>query len=145
VCRTSSAVAERGYSFIELIIVTAVLLVLASAILPMAQVTAQRQREVELRRSLREMRTAIDRFKDSVDQGIIPTTELEPQNEGYPPDLDTLVNGVSVANDASGRKLKFLRRIPVDPITGRSGASAPTRIGPTRSDGAGRTCSTSTR
>ena len=118
-CGYPRAGAERGYSFIELIIVTAVLLVLASAVLPMAQVTAQRQREVELRRALREMRTAIDRFKDSVDQGLIPTTELEPQNEGYPSDLEKLVNGVSVANDASGRKLKFLRRVPVDPITGQ--------------------------
>jgi general secretion pathway protein G len=113
------AVGQRGFSFIELIIVTAVLLVLASAVMPMAQVTAQRQKEVELRRALREMRTAIDHFKDAVDQGVIPTTELEPQNEGYPPDLDTLVNGVSVANDASGRKLKFLRRVPLDPISGQ--------------------------
>ena len=110
--------AERGYSFVELIIVTAVLLVLASVVMPMAQVTAQRQREVELRRALRELRTAIDHFKDAVDQGVIPTTELEPQNEGYPKDLEILVNGVSVANDASGRKLKFLRRVPVDPMTG---------------------------
>ena len=108
----------RGFTFVELIIVTAVLMVLASAVLPMQQVTAQRQREVELRRSLREVRTAIDRFKDAVDQGVIPSTELEPQNEGYPPDLQTLVDGVSVANDASGRKLKFLRRVPVDPMTG---------------------------
>ena len=66
-------------------------MILASTIMPMAQVTAQRQREVELRRSLREMRTAIDKFKDAVDQGQIPTTELEPGNEGYPPDLETLV------------------------------------------------------
>ncbi len=63
------------------------------------------------------MRTALDKFKDAVDQGLIPSTELEPANEGYPPDLETLVDGVSVANDASGRKLKFLRRIPVDPMT----------------------------
>ena len=85
--------------------------------MPLAQVTSQRQREVELRRALREMRTAIDKFKDAVDQGHIPTTELEPGNEGYPPDLETLVDGVSAANDASGRKLKFLRRIPIDPMT----------------------------
>jgi general secretion pathway protein G len=63
------------------------------------------------------MRTAIDRFKDAVDVGQIATTELEPGNEGYPPTLDTLVNGISAANDASGRKLKFLRRIPIDPMT----------------------------
>ena len=108
---------QRGFTFIELVIVTTVLLILASTVMPLAQVTAQRQREVDLRRSLREMRTAIDRFKDAVDQGLIPSTELRPANEGYPPDLDTLVDGVAVANDASGRKLKFLRRIPVDPLT----------------------------
>lgn len=108
---------EHGFTFLELIVVTAILMILASTIMPMAQVTAQRQREVELRRSLREMRTAIDKFKDAVDQGQIPTTELEPGNEGYPPDLETLVNGVSAANDASGRKLKFLRKIPIDPMT----------------------------
>jgi general secretion pathway protein G len=108
---------EHGFTFLELVVVTAILMILASTIMPMAQVTAQRQREVELRRSLREMRTAIDKFKDAVDQGQIPTTELEPGNEGYPPDLETLVNGVSAANDATGRKLKFLRKIPIDPMT----------------------------
>jgi len=108
---------QRGFTFIELVIVTTILLILASTVMPLAQVTSQRQREAELRRSLREMRTALDRFKDAVDQGLIPTTELEPANEGYPPDLETLVEGVSAANDASGRKLKFLRRVPVDPMT----------------------------
>ena len=108
---------QRGFTFIELVIVTTVLLILASTVMPLAQVTAQRQREADLRRSLREMRTAIDKFKDAVDQGLIPSTELKPANEGYPPDLDTLVDGVAVANDASGKKLKFLRRVPVDPLT----------------------------
>ena len=108
---------EHGFTFLELVIVTAILMILASTIMPMAQVVSQRQKEVELRRSLREMRTAIDKFKDAVDQGQIPTTELEPGNEGYPPDLETLVNGVSAANDASGRKLKFLRKVPIDPLT----------------------------
>ena len=98
-------------------IVVTILLVLASAVLPLARVTSQRQREAELRRTLREMRTAIDKFKDSVDQGLIATTQLEPGSEGYPPDLETLVEGVPAANDASGRKLKFLRRVPVDPMT----------------------------
>src|SRR5688572_3753355 len=107
---------EQGYSFIELIVVTSILMILASIVLPLSQVTATRMREAELRRSLREMRTAIDKFKDAVDQGLVPPTELEPGSEGYPDDLDTLVDGVSVANDASGRKLKFLRRIPIDPM-----------------------------
>jgi general secretion pathway protein G len=108
---------QRGYTFIELVIVTTILLILASAVMPLAQVTSQRHREAELRRSLREMRTAIDRFKDAVDQGVIPTTELRPGSEGYPTDLEMLVEGVSVANDATGRKLKFLRRVPIDPMT----------------------------
>jgi general secretion pathway protein G len=107
----------RGFTFVELLIVSSILMVLASVAMPLAKVTSQRQREAELRRSLREMRTAIDKFKDAVDQGLIPTTELEPGAEGYPPDLETLVEGVSVANDASGRKLKFLRRVPIDPMT----------------------------
>jgi general secretion pathway protein G len=109
---------ERGYTFVELLIVTTIILILASAVQPLAKVTIQRAREAELRRVLREMRTAIDKFKDAADMGIIPQTELRPNSENYPPDLQTLVDGVSVANDASGRKLKFLRRIPVDPMTG---------------------------
>ena len=108
---------EHGYTFIEVIVVSAILLILASAVMPLAQVTAQRQREAELHRSLREMRTAIDKFKDAVDNQQIAQSELEPGNEGYPPDLETLVEGVTAANDASGRKLKYLRRVPIDPMT----------------------------
>ena len=108
---------ERGYTFVELIIVSTVLLILASAVMPLAQVTSQRHREAELRRNLREMRTAIDRFKDAVDTGAIPTTALRPGSEGYPPSLDILVEGVAAANDASGRMIKFLRRVPIDPMT----------------------------
>ena len=111
---------QRGYTFIELLIVTTILLILASAVMPLAQVTSQRQREAELRRTLREMRTAIDAFKNAVALGLIPTTELEPGNEGYPPTLDILVEGISAANDASGRQLRFLRRVPIDPTTGDS-------------------------
>jgi general secretion pathway protein G len=106
-----------GFTFIELLIVSTILIILASAVMPLAKVTQQRSKEAELRRVLREMRTAIDGFKDAVDRGIIPATEVRTGSEGYPPDLETLVEGVSVANDASGRKLKFLRRIPIDPLT----------------------------
>jgi len=111
---------QGGYTFIELLIVTTILLVLASAVMPLAEVTSQRQREAELRRTLREMRTAIDAFKNAVDLGLISTTELEPGNEGYPPTLEILVEGISAANDGSGRKLRFLRRVPIDPTTGTS-------------------------
>jgi general secretion pathway protein G len=109
--------ARDGYTFVELLVVSTMLLILASAVLPLAKVTVQRQREVELRRVLREMRTAIDKYKDAVDQGMIAATEVKAGSEGYPPDLETLVEGVPVANDASGRKLRFLRRVPVDPMT----------------------------
>ncbi|MBE3132576.1 MAG: type II secretion system protein [Acidobacteria bacterium] len=108
---------QHGYSFVELLVVASIVLVLASAAMPLARVTVQRQREVELRRVLREMRTAIDRFKDAVDTGQIGSTEIKTGSEGYPPDLQALVDGVTAANDASGRKLKFLRRIPIDPLT----------------------------
>jgi len=106
-----------GYTFVEVLVVTMILLILASAVMPLAKVTSQRARETELRRDLREMRVAIDKFKDAVDQGLISQTEVKPDSEGYPPKLEVLVEGVPVANDASGRKLKFLRRIPVDPMT----------------------------
>jgi general secretion pathway protein G len=108
---------EHGYTFIELIVVTTIMLILASAIMPLARVTAQRTREAELRHALREIRTAIDRFKDAADQGLIAPLELEAGNEGYPEDLEQLVDGVAANNDATGRKLKFLRRIPIDPMT----------------------------
>jgi general secretion pathway protein G len=108
---------NRGYSLIELLAVTVVLLVLASAVMPLAKVTVQRAREAELRRSLREMRTAIDRYKDAADLQQIAATDLKAGAEGYPPKLEVLVEGVRANGDASGRKLKFLRRIPIDPMT----------------------------
>jgi len=123
-----------GYTFIELVIATAVLMVLASAALPLARVSMQRQREAELRRSLREMRLAIDEFKRWADAQRISTLDVNIGSENYPPNLEILVEGVPFANDASGRKKKFLRRIPLDPITGtaewgmRSYADAPTAV-----------------
>ncbi len=109
--------ARSGYTFVELVVVSALLLILASAVLPLAKVSIQRQREIELHRALREMRLAIDKYKDAADQGLIGGTDLKAGAEGYPPSLEVLVEGVRVVNDASGRKLKFLRRIPVDPMT----------------------------
>ena len=109
--------AQAGYTFVELMVVSAIIIILASAVMPLAKVTATRQREADLRRVLREMRTAIDKYKDAADLGQISPLELKVGAEGYPPDLQTLVEGVTVANDATGRKLKFLRRVPVDPMT----------------------------
>jgi general secretion pathway protein G len=108
---------SRGYTFVELLIVAMIIIILASAVMPLAKVTARRQREGELRRALREMRTAIDKFKDAADIGQIGTLDLKVGSENYPADLQMLVDGVTAANDATGRKLKFLRRIPVDPMT----------------------------
>jgi general secretion pathway protein G len=108
---------EQGYTIIELLVVSVVLLILASAAMPLAKVTVQRQREVELRRALREMRTAIDRFKDAADLQQIAAQDLKAGAEGYPEKLEVLVEGVRASGDASGRKLKFLRRIPIDPMT----------------------------
>ncbi len=107
-----------GFTFIELLVTTAVLMVLASAALPLARVTMKRQRESELRRTLREMRSAIDKFKDYADTQIIAPTEVAFGSEGYPKSLTVLVEGVARNNDASGSKIKLLRRIPIDPITG---------------------------
>jgi general secretion pathway protein G len=110
--------AADGYTFVELIVVTTIILILAAAVQPLARVTITRQKESELRRVLREMRTAIDKYKDAADMQMLPPTEIKVGSEGYPPTLETLVDGVSVANDATGRKLKFMRRIPFDPMTG---------------------------
>ena len=108
---------QGGFTFVELLVVCTILLILAAAVMPLARVTMQRQREAELRRALREMRTAIDKFKDLADAGVIAPTEIQPGNENYPSTLETLVNGVTKNNDATGVKLKFLRRIPMDPMT----------------------------
>lgn len=139
---------QAGMTLLELIIACGILLVLSSAALPMARVTVKRQREAELRRSLREMRDAIDRYKNDADKNLI-RTEVGSQN--YPPDLETMVSGVAVSVGgtaqigvsaaalaaASGTaqggglssptsttelpsKVRYLRKIPVDPTTGKA-------------------------
>lgn len=115
--RHLSLTGESGFTFVELLVVSTILLILASAVMPLARVTVQRQREAELRRTLREIRTAIDRHKDAADAGGIAAFDIKAGTEGYPPTLETLVEGVTKAGDATGIKLKFLRRIPIDPMT----------------------------
>lgn len=109
---------DAGFTFVEIVVVTGIMAILATAALPIARVSMKRQREAELRRALREVRTAIDQFKDWADRGLIAQTELTFGSENYPTSLDVLVDGVTLANDASGRRKKFLRRVPVDPFTG---------------------------
>ena len=108
---------SRGVSYLELVAVATIVMILASAILPMGRVAVKRQREIELRRALREIRTKVDLYKQAVDQGQIGGTDVKLGSEGYPPELETLVKGVNRVG-ALDRKLKFLRRIPVDPMTG---------------------------
>jgi general secretion pathway protein G len=107
---------ERGFTYIELIIATMLLAILASAIIPVAQVTAKRAKEMELRRNLRMMRAGIDEYKRAVDLGLIGGVDLELGSEGYPKELEVLVEGVEQVG-TPGKKLKFLRRVPIDPMT----------------------------
>ena len=101
---------QRGFTLIELIVATAILAILVGAAFPLVRMTIYREREHELRQDLWMIRDAIDRYKDAADRGAF---QIKVGSEGYPPDLDTLVTGVDVA----GKKLKFLLRIPVDPMT----------------------------
>jgi general secretion pathway protein G len=110
VFRTLNQTQSRGFTLIELIVATAILVVLTGLAVPLARVTIKREKEHELRRDLWEMRDAIDRYKDAADRGAF---QIKVGTEGYPPDLQTLVDGV----DVGGKKVRFLRRIPNDPMT----------------------------
>lgn len=115
--RAERRAGERGLTYLELVAAAGILLVLAGAILPLAKVSHTRRKEIELRRELRELRTAIDSYHTAVAQGLIGGTDVKLGSDGYPPDLETLVKGVSQVG-AVNKKLKFLRRIPRDPLTG---------------------------
>jgi len=104
---------ESGLSLVELIVTVAILSILASAAIPIMRFRVQREKERELRYDLWQMRDAIDKYKDAADKNAFQT---KIDSNGYPPDLDTLVNGV----DVQGKKVKFLRRVPVDPMTGKT-------------------------
>lgn len=107
--------ASRAFTLVELIATMTILMLLTTVALPLARVEVKRVQEAELRRDLRDIRTAIDHYKDFADQGMINT---EPDTYGYPPDLQTLVDGVPLKGSAN-LKYKFLRRIPNDPMTGK--------------------------
>lgn len=110
---------ERGTTFLEVLAVATIIAILAAVALPLSKVTRQRQKEIELRRALREIRTAVDRFKDGVDRGQIGGTDVKLGSEGYPESLETLVEGVNQVG-RPGFKLKFMRRIPEDPFSGKA-------------------------
>jgi general secretion pathway protein G len=107
---------EAGMTLLELILACSILLILTSAALPIARYTIVHKREAELHYDLRQMRDAIDRYKDLADRNLI---RIEVGSEGYPPDLETLVKGVQLGA-GNDRKIRFLRRIPKDPMTGQT-------------------------
>lgn len=104
---------ERGLTLVELIVTAAILSILAAAAVPIARFTVKRQNERYLRYDLWMMRDAIDHYKDAAEKNAF---QSKLDSQGYPPDLETLVNGVEIQT----KKVKFLRRIPVDPMTGRA-------------------------
>jgi general secretion pathway protein G len=108
-----SARAERGFTLLELIIATTILIILSTMAVPLARLTIKREKEKELRADLWEMRDAIDRYKIDADRNAF---QIKVDSQGYPPDLDTLVKGV----DVQGKKVRYLRKIPVDPMTGNT-------------------------
>jgi general secretion pathway protein G len=103
---------SRGFTLAELVMVVALIAILSAMALPVAKFTVKRQKEAELRLALRQIRTAIDEYKRMSDQGLIPITL---GGEGYPEELDDLVEGVEIVGQDT--KMRFLRRIPVDPMT----------------------------
>jgi len=109
----SGAGRQRGLTLIELIVAITILMILTGAAIPLARVRIEREKERELRRDLWDMRDAIDRYKNDAD---MQRFQIKLGSEGYPPDLETLVNGVDIA----GKKVRYLRRIPVDPMTGNT-------------------------
>jgi general secretion pathway protein G len=106
-------ISARGVTLIELIVAITIIAILVGVALPVARVAIKREKERELRRALWEVRDGIDRYKDAADRGAF---QIKLGSEGYPPDLETLVEGV----DVQGKKVRFLRRVPKDPMTGNT-------------------------
>ena len=110
VLKPNSASRRRGFTLVELIVATAILVILTGLAVPMARVAIKREKERMLLSDLRELREAIDRYKEAADRGAF---QIKVGSDGYPPDLETLARGV----DVGGKKVRFLRRIPTDPMT----------------------------
>jgi len=112
--KAKAAGRDRGVTLLEMIIVISILLILMGAAVPVVRISVRRDKEIELRRDLWEMRDAIDRYHDAANKNLF---QIKLGTDGYPQDLDTLVNGVEIAG---GKKMRFLRRVPVDPMTGNT-------------------------
>lgn len=109
-----AATRQAGYTLVELVMVCALMIILAAAVVPVGRFAHKREREIELRVALREMRNALDEHKRYSDAGLIP---VELGTDGYPKELEVLVDGVQLVGQVE-KKVKFLRRIPLDPMTG---------------------------
>jgi general secretion pathway protein G len=105
---------QAGFTLAELVMVSAVMVILAGVTMPVAKYTSRRLKEMELRQALRDMRSAVDEYKRYSDMGLIP---VDLGTDGYPAKLDVLVDGVEIAGQVD-KKLKLLRRLPLDPMTG---------------------------
>lgn len=112
--KAKAAGRNRGVTLLEMIIVISILMILMGAAVPVVRISVRRDKEIELRRDLWEMRDAIDRYHDAANKNLF---QIKLGTDGYPQDLDTLVNGVEIAG---GKKMRFLRRVPVDPMTGNT-------------------------
>ena len=103
----------RGFTLVELLATVTIMAILVGMAIPLARNSIKREREADLRNALREMRTAIDKYKEAADAGKV---EVPTDTEGYPQTLDALVDGVQLIGQA-GKNIKFLRKIPIDPMT----------------------------
>src|SRR5262245_1710050 len=119
--RRFRSVPGTGVTLTELVVTTTIVAILASVAVPVVQTTVRKNKEVELRRALRTIRGAIDQYKMTIGEnpGAAMKAFEKQGADGYPPDLDTLVKGVDTG-EAKERKIKFLRRIPIDPMTGKA-------------------------
>ena len=111
---------QRGLTFVEMIVVVAIIMVLSAIVLPVAKFSVRRQREIELKRNLRMLRDAIDAYHEAAAPsipGVVPKIQTKFGSDGWPLTLEALVEGETIIGDVKGKKLRFLRRIPIDPIT----------------------------